>query len=224
MHPTRMSWYDSIFSTANKSAAGIEGTTAPSTTEHELFERFFAGDNAALVELFDRHNNALYQYCLQILDDAELAEDVTQELWERLVRLRHGGRTYPARNPIGLLITMARNLSIDMLRRRKRHADVDDLPETSHPQAHMPELSHLEELVIKAMQHLPDPQREVLVLHEYVGYKFEEIAEMLGEPVGAIRTRAWRARSHLGRIISAMVDLEDDVERTGRKNIPGGSE
>ena len=176
----------------------------------ELFQRFFAGNDLALVALFDRHNHRLFHYCLQLVGSTQMAEDVTQELWERLIRIRRDGREYIPRSAMGLLLTMARNLCIDALRAKRLHADLDELPEASHPQASIHEVSHLEELVIKALPHLPEAQREVLVLHTYSRYKFEEIADMLGEPVGAVRTRAWRARAHLGRIIAAMIGIEND--------------
>ncbi len=65
-----------------------------------------------------------------------------------------------------------------------------------------------------ALEHLPLPQREVLILNAYSGYRFDEIAEMLGEPVGAIRTRAWRARVQLGRVVSALIELDENREGT----------
>jgi len=78
-------------------------------------------------------------------------------------------------------------------------------------------LSEMEEAVVVALDHLPENQRELLLLHSYSGYTYEEIAEMFGEGVGAIRTRAWRARLKLGRLIAALIDIEDgDGEYAGR--------
>ncbi len=178
----------------------------------DAIARFIDGDDRALVELFDRYNHRLFSYCLQKLHDRDRAEDVTQELWERLIGMRSKGSLTPE-NPLGLLLTMARNLCLDHIRRRRNHAAIDEIGEASHPVGTLTELTHMEELVVLALPHLPESQREVLVLNAYSGFRFDEIAEMLGEPVGAIRTRAWRARSHLARIISAMIGVEDDRER-----------
>ncbi len=193
---------------------------APSN-DVELFALFLRGNNAAFAELFDRHNHRLYLYCLQFVNDQQQAEDITQEIWERIIKLRSEDST-EVHNPMGLLLTIARNLCIDAVRKDRHHTALEDIPEAYHPVSNTPELSHLEELVILALPHLPVAQREVLALYAYSGYRFDEIAEMLGEPVGAIRTRAWRARAHLGRIISAMIGLDDDNDTTQGYDIPGG--
>lgn len=185
--------------------------------DREIFVRFLDGDNRALVEMFELHNHRLYLYCLQFVQDSQRAEDITQEMWKRIIEMRTEGRAQ-AQNPLGLLLTIVRNLCLDELRKERHHTLLDDLPEENHPVESIPELSHMEELVILALKHLPVAQREVLVLNAYSGYRFDEIAEMLGEPVGAIRTRAWRARVHLGRMISALVGLDEDREKEQTMN------
>ncbi len=215
-----MIWYNHILSSRKAVKHDKEtNQSKPSSSDAELFTRFLEGDDVALVEMFDRHNHRLYLYCLQFSRNEQQAEDLTQEMWERVIRLRSNERT-TVQNPLGLMLTIARNLCLDNIRRERRHADLDEISEASHPVAHVPELSHMEELVILALPHLPDAQREVLVLHAYSGYRFDEIAEMLGEPVGAVRTRAWRARAHLGRIISVMIGLDDDNNQKGAQDIP----
>lgn len=211
-----MNWKTTIFG-APATEKQEKRSTVPSAgdpSDAQLFEKFLDGDDAPLVVLFDRHNHRLYLYCLQFVRDPQKAEDVTQELWERVIRLRAEGRA-TAQNPLGLLLTIARNLCLDEIRKDRHHSPLHDLPEVNHPSASMHELSHLEELVLLALPHLPEAQREVLVLNAYSGYRFDEIAAMLGEPVGAIRTRAWRARTHLGRMISAMIGIDEDKEKAG---------
>lgn len=219
-----MNWYGHILSSPTAAKEGSEPTRPkPPSDDIDLFRRFLGGDDSALVKMFDRHNHRFYLYCLQFVQEPNQAEDLTQELWERIIRLR-SERTVEVHNPMGLMLTIARNLCIDAVRKTRRHSDLDDLPEASHPVVSLPELSHLEELVIIALPHLPLAQREVLALNAYAGYRFDEIAEMLGEPVGAIRTRAWRARAHLGRIIAAMIELDDDNRKAGGHDKPGGEQ
>jgi RNA polymerase sigma-70 factor (ECF subfamily) len=189
--------------------------TPPSRREDldaRIFARFMAGDDSALLELFDRHHHRIFLYCLKIVGNREQAEDLTQELWERVIRYREQPRD--VQKPVTLMLTIARNLCLNYLKVSRRYSSLEDLPESAHPTMTTRELSHMEELVALSLPKLPFEQREVLVLHSYCGYRFEEIAELLNEPAGTLRMRASRARSHLGRIISAMIGLEEDREKS----------
>jgi RNA polymerase sigma-70 factor (ECF subfamily) len=201
--------------------AGSESLPAALATDVQLFSRFMEGDDTAFMELFDRHTHKLYMYCLKFIGDRRQTEDMVQDLWEKVIKLRSEGRG-TLDNPIGFLIRMARNLCLNHIRDRKQMASLQDLSEREHPASSQRELTHNEELVVAALAHLPEAQREVLVLNAYSGYRFDEIAEMLGEPVGAVRTRAWRARTHLGRVISAFIGLDETKEEEERG--PGNGE
>lgn len=183
------------------------------------FARFIAGDDAAFMQLFDRHTHRLFLYCLKFLGEREAAEDIVQDLWERVIKLRLNPREAPD-NVLAYLYRIARNLCLNQRRDRKTHLSIDALSDWQHPQASIRELSQHEEMVIAALPRLPIAHREVLVLNAYAGYRFDEIAAMTGEPEGAVRTRAWRARAQLGRIISAMIALDEsgDEERPRNAN------
>jgi RNA polymerase sigma-70 factor (ECF subfamily) len=183
----------------------------PVGNDAALFARFLGGDDSAFMELFDRHTHRLYLYCLKFVNDRQRAEDLVQDMWERVIKLRTDGKTAPD-NPIGLFIRIARNLCLNSIRDERNLSSLEDVPEWNHPSVTMRELSHNEELVVSALARLPMQQREVLILNAYSGYRFDEIAQMLGEPVGAVRTRAWRARAQLGRLISALIELDESNE------------
>jgi RNA polymerase sigma-70 factor (ECF subfamily) len=204
-----LNWYEPILTESVSREPATLGVDAV------LFQRFLKGDDAALVELFDRHNHRLFLYCMQFVLNIERAEDITQEMWERVIGLRKDAST-TAENPVGLFLTIARNLCVDAIRKERNHLPIHELAESDHPVSYPREMSHLEELVIKALPQLPPQQREVLVLNAYSGYRFDEIAEILGEPVGAIRTRAWRARTHLARIIAVLLGLDEDGREVPR--------
>jgi RNA polymerase sigma factor (sigma-70 family) len=205
---------DSILSIQHPCGEG----KAPRSYEHDqrLFAEFLGGDDGALMELFDRHNHRLYLYCLKFVREAAIAEDLTQEIWERVIRLRLDGRDAPEK-PVGLLMRIARNTCLNYIKARRSVSPLDELPESTHPTVNIRELSHLEELVVLALEHLPMAQREVLILNAYSGYRFDEIAAMLGEQVGTIRTRAWRARVHLEKVISAMIAIDEEREDADEK-------
>jgi RNA polymerase sigma-70 factor (ECF subfamily) len=169
-----------------------------------LLNRYFAGENAALVELYDRHNHRLYLYCLKLLGSTEQAEDLTQELWEKVARLR--SRPQHVLNPGGFLLTIARNLCFNQLKARKRFSPLDSLNEAVHPSYEMRELTELEDIVVAALERLQEDYREVLILNLYSGYRLDEIATMLGKSPDAIRKRASRARLQLRTMVMEMIE------------------
>jgi RNA polymerase sigma-70 factor (ECF subfamily) len=195
----------------------VQGSRESSADDAVLFARFFDGDDAAFIELFDRHTPRLGRYCRKMIGDGDRVEDLLQDIWERLVRMRNDRRERPD-NPLGLLYWMARNLCLNHVRDSKHHISIESIPEWRHPGAGFDEMSHLEELVVIALGRLPLDQREVLILNAYSGYSFEEIARMMNESYGAIRTRAWRARRQLKRIIAALVELDENNGDSNRED------
>lgn len=174
-----------------------------------LFDLFLAGDDAAFIELFDRHTPRLGKYCRKMVGDVSTVEDLLQDLWEKVYRLRKDARGTPP-NPLGLLYWMTRNLCLNHIRGNRRHASLEDIPEGAQPSVVGRELSQMEEIVVIALEQLPMQQREVLILNAYSGYTLEDIGQMMGESAGSIRTRAWRARTQLKRLIAVLVELEEN--------------
>lgn len=182
-----------------------------SASEQEVFAGFLAGDDAAFVEIFDRYDRRLRLYCTKVVRNQQIAEDLTQELWERVIKLRLNEGMEVA-EPGRYMLRMARNLCLKHLGREREHSSIDDLYESDHPSASMPEPSHLEELVRLALDKLPFEQREIIVLHNYCGYSYEDIASLRGETLGSVKMRALRARGRIGRIISAFLALGKEGE------------
>ncbi len=201
-----MSQYLLTLSSPRASEQEGEMIARPSATNDDTFllERFFAGDNGALVTLYDRHNHRLYVYCLKLLGSAEQAEDLTQEVWERVARLR--SKPQQILNPVGFLLRIARNLCFNQLKARKRFSPLDTLQESALPSYSAPEPSDMEDLVVSALAEIPPDYREVLVLNLYCGYRLDEIAVMLGKSADAIRKRASRARIQLRNLVMAKID------------------
>jgi RNA polymerase sigma-70 factor (ECF subfamily) len=190
-----------------------EAVRSAAAVDNALFRRFFSGDDSAFLEIFDRHTERL-------VGDRQAAEDLVQDVWERIMKQRARGAE-PPDVPLALLYRIARNLSLNHIRDRRNHTQLDAMPESRLPSVTPREKSRHEELVAMAMEHLPINYREVLILHAYSDYRFDEIAEMLGEPVGAIRTRAWRARTKLARLLAALIGLYDPDEHDENETRPG---
>jgi len=177
---------------------------SPSNPDAQLFDQFLAGDDRAFAELFDSHHHRLYLYCLKLVGNADQAEDIVQEVWERVIRMRKNPQH--VLNPTGFLLRITRNLSLNHLRDTKKLTRLDDVLEHHLPTVQMREKSELEELVVICLNKLPLEMREVLILYTYSGYRFDEIATMMGKSVDAVRMRASRARAQLRTMILSMTD------------------
>ncbi len=192
---------------ANCCLPWILGETQVAISEEQLnndardFARFLEGDERGFRALFKRYQQRMYVYCLKILGNQQQAEDVTQEMWERVIQLRAAPQ--PVRNPGGLLLRVARNLCIDQIRARKPLVPIDDANESHLLAQTEREPSELEELVLTMLDRLSFEYREVLILNLYCGYRFDEIAAMTGKTPDAIWARASRARAQLRKMVAA---------------------
>ena len=164
-----------------------------------LLDRFMKGEDAALVELFDRHNRRLLFYCLKLTGDRDQAKDLTQELWEKVLRLR--ARPKRIDNPAAFFLTIARNLCLNYLGSYRKRKSTPIADEADFPSQGSDEQGELEGVILDSLEQLPFEQREVIILNVYCGYRFEEIATMLGKSPEAIWKRASRARKQLREIV-----------------------
>lgn len=168
-----------------------------------LLKRFQQGEDSAFLELFRRHNSGLFRYCMKVLGNQNEAEDVAQDTWEKIIQLRNG--TQQIHNPSGLIFRIARNACISLLRHRGRWITVEEFDENTLPLYSAESPSELEEVALAALEELPFEYREVLILHLYCGYRYDEIAEMMERTPEAIWARASRARGQLRKMVAAAI-------------------
>jgi len=192
-----------ISAALDKSARSIAASPGRSE-DAEMFERFLEGDDAVAVRLFKKYNGQLFLYCAKILGSNAQAEDTTQEIWERLIRLR--SKPQPVSNLAGFLFTIARNLCLNQNRTAGRSVPLGSIADSAHPSCTIPGSTDLEELVISSLDQLGFEDRELLVLNIYCGYRLDEIAAMLDISPNAVWTRASRARARLRRIVADLAD------------------
>lgn len=174
--------------------------------EARLFAKFLAGDDIAAIRIFRMYNDRLFVYCTKMLGDREQAQDLAQSIWERVIRLR----TDPPEvvNPTGFLFRIARNLCLNHMRLRKEYEPLPDVHDANHPVATMDGFSELEEMVLASLDELSFDYREVLILNIYCGYRFDEIAVMLGKTPDAIWARASRARAQLRKAVQNVMNSD----------------
>ncbi|MDP4200809.1 MAG: RNA polymerase sigma factor [Bacteroidota bacterium] len=178
-----------------------------------LFSRFLDGNDDAFRALYDLYERPLYLYILRLLSSEQDSQDVFQEVWVRIYRLRNEKAVVTKFS--GLLFTVARNLSMNALRSRK--LTPDPLEDASAEfdamlRTHEVEDSDLRDLFERALAQLPVAQREAFVLREYNGYAYQEIADITGDTMVTVKTRAFRARERLRKIIAAWMELKSGTD------------
>jgi RNA polymerase sigma-70 factor, ECF subfamily len=201
------------------------GSASP---EAILFKDFLSGDDAAFTTLFKAHNQRIFAYCYKMLGSEEQAQDVAQEVWEKVIDLRKEPPL--VENPVGFLMRITRNKCLDVIKLRKNNSSLSDLDDHQHPYEEEHQGSEEEEIVLRALEKLPEEQREVLVLNIYSGYRFDEIAEMLGKSPDAIWARASRGRAALRKMVmeamsgKGLSNRYRDTSKTAMKSAAKGKE
>ena len=148
-----------------------------------------SGDERAMALLFDRYSRLVYSVALRVLRDPTSAEDVLQEVFMQI--WRNPDSFTAARGSLGgWLAVVARNRSIDALRRKRPSTNIDDIPiASSYNLADETERNSLMERARGVILQLPREQRKTLEMAFFDGLTHSEIAEMTGDPLGTVKTR-----------------------------------
>jgi len=202
---------------ASPSAGGASGVVS----DEELLRRCCRGGDAAAFEsLVHRYEQELFSYLRRYLGSAEMAEDVFQATFLQVhlkkEQFEEGRRFRP------WLYTIATNQAIDAQRRNRRHRmvsldnrtggenEVGSLVEMLAGNAQTAdaqfEVEEAREWVRSAVDDLPDPLKSALMLVYHQGMKYREAADVLGIPVGTVKSR----------LHSALLKLNESWLRSGR--------
>lgn len=140
--------------------------------------------------VFEQHGSAVHRYFRRLTGDAAAAEDLTQEVFLRVVR---GGNRYePRERERAWVFRIARNVLLDRHRRESRAPSLDVLAE---PLTAAPQTTRAS--VREALAQLPGDEREAFLLREIGGLGYGEIAAATDSTVAAVRSRIYRARRAL---------------------------
>lgn len=173
---------------SRESGAAAMSQTAPAD-DASLLALLQSGDQDGMATLYDRYSRLVYSVALRVLREPATAEDVLQEVFMQLWR-NPDGFTAARGNLGGWLAVVARNRSIDTLRRKRPTSPIDDLPlAASGNLADEAERNTLIERTRVSIQQLPREQRKTLEMAFFDGLTHSEIAEMTGDPLGTVKTR-----------------------------------
>ncbi len=173
------------------------------------------GDMAAFEQLVARHRDKIYSRAFSIVRNEEDALDLSQEAWVRAwQRLRqfHGESSFAT-----WMTRIVINLCLDWLRQRKR-LEAESIEQwadelggieqlmpigTVNPTEGM-ERAELRKRIDDALARLSDAHRTVLILHEFEGMKYKQIAKLMGCSIGTVMSRLFYARRKMAALLASV--------------------
>ncbi|MCM1149086.1 MAG: sigma-70 family RNA polymerase sigma factor [Butyricicoccus sp.] len=178
--------------------------------EKAIIARARGGDERAFEELVTRYERLVYAVCLKLLGNEPDAQDAAQETFIKLYRYLPSFR---GESKFSVwLYRLANNACIDMLRKKSlptvslsAHEDesgVPEIPDGRFSPENELEKKQLRQAVERALDSLPEPYRQAIVLREVAGQSYEEIAQSLVIDIGTVKSRIFRARRRLCAILS----------------------
>jgi RNA polymerase sigma-70 factor (ECF subfamily) len=162
-------------------------------SDEELMQAFKRGEALAFRELFDRYKNPIYGFVRRRVNDPGRAEEITQDVFLALVQQQ---KNYEVRASFRTFLYRIALNRVVSERRKMAEAPAPD-PEV----AVGTDISVVQQ-VREALARLEPEQREIVMLREYQGLSYQEIAQVLNVPVGTVRSRLFRAKLALRELLA----------------------
>lgn len=195
-------------------------------TDAQLIERFQRGDMQAFNTLVWRWEKRLYNFVLRYVGDREEAKDICQKTFIQMYR--KGKQLRESSRFSTWLYTIAVNLCRDEVKRKSRRGLLSldalqdnqnghdqRLPEMTADRDDHPEKSacnhNLNEILCRALQKIPQEQRAVIVMKEYEGLKFHEIADILGTSISTAKSRMYYGLHALKKVLKSWNITEESL-------------
>jgi RNA polymerase sigma factor (sigma-70 family) len=175
--------------------------------DYALVEQYIAGDQTCIEELIKRHKNRVYTYILLIVKNQQLAEDIFQDTFIKVIKSLNKGRYYDKGKFLSWVLRIAHNLIIDHYRKQKLLStvpndtgDMDLFNNRKLAELNVEE-SIVQNQVMKEVRMLvdllPEDQRQVVYLRHYCEMSFKEIADHTGVSINTA----------LGRMRYALINM-----------------
>lgn len=191
-----------------------EGLPVSERGDEQLMLDYGDGSDAAFAELLRRHESGILNYIYRMVNNRHIAEELTQDVFLALVRNAH--RYEPRAKFTTYLYTIASNIvSKEWLRRKRRplllslyagwgrNKHDDDFDPLEHVRDKKADVlgdfkrREISEGINKALENLPGHQHEAFVLRRFRDLPYDEIAQIVGSPVGTVKSRVVRAERAL---------------------------
>jgi len=188
-------------------------------TDYELIKQYIGGNSSSLDVLINRHKNKVFSYILMVVKNRELAEDIFQDSFIKVIKSLHAGRYKEEGRFVSWVMRIAHNLIIDHYRKDKHLKTISD-DDSEVPLFNSIKFSDdtIEQVLVsdqvnsdvkQLVEQLPDEQKEVIVLRYYYDLSFKEIADHTDVSINTALGRMRYAIINLRKLMEkAHVDLE----------------
>jgi RNA polymerase sigma factor (sigma-70 family) len=176
-------------------------------SDYELIQRFVKGEESCFEELIHRHKSKVFAYISLYIRDQALSEDIFQDTFLKVFQSVKSGRYYDNGKFISWVMRISHNLIIDHFRRIKQmntvsndnyESDLFNSKKFAENNIEDDMINHqVKKDIRKMITHLPDDQKEVIILRHYAGLSFKEIAEITDVSINTA----------LGRMRYALINL-----------------
>ncbi len=194
---------------------GFRNTRDSDTLDNVLVQQALAGDQEAFEALISRYQHSLFRHIYRYVGEYNEAHDVLQQVWLQLYLSLP--KLYPNVHVKPWLFTVARNRSLDVLRRKRllcfseietgngedEVAFLDAIPDTSPTLEELIEQRDLKQTIQCAIQALPRTYRSVILLYYREHLNYAEIGGVLKLPVSTVKARFHRAKPFLRDVLTA---------------------
>ena len=193
------------------------------TSDENLMKQYLAGDTQAFAELISRYERALLNFANCYLRNLAASEDITQDIFVRLVESK---QSYQPDKPFKpWLYQIARNRIYDELRKKKRwsllwfqsnektelNQKLGTLPDASLSPRETLNQEQLNRILLRGIQSLDNRSRDMVILRYIQGLSVREVAEILGVPEGTVHSGTHRALETLQKILIKKGLKEEDI-------------
>ncbi len=180
-------------------------------SDYELVEDFMNGKQSSIELLINRHKSRIYTYILLIVKNEQLAEDIFQDTFIKVINSLRVGKYHDKGRFVSWVIRIAHNLIIDHFRKEKHLNTIsnDSTEVDIFNSAKFSDKNIEEELigdqitndVRKLIEELPEEQKQVIIMRHYVGLSFKEIAEQTEVSINTALGRMRYALINLRKLI-----------------------
>lgn len=180
-------------------------------SDHQLLNNYLSGDENAITDLVNRHHKRILDYIYMMVKDTDIADDIFQETLIKVVRFLKDGRYTDNGKFLSWVLRIAHNQVIDHFRQKKQQNNISE-SEAGYDLLNNKKFSdptvedhliteQIEADVRKLLDHLPQEQKDVVMMRYYMGLSFKEIADQTDVSINTALGRMRYALINLRKLI-----------------------